>query len=128
MTTSTHSSRSGAKPQQLLVRLPDDLAQRFAQVVPSRQRSRFLLDLLRSELDRESLALAQAAQTLTELESGQPALTAEAAQWVAASLTTDTPDDDADFNAEAFERDFAAAQAQAQNPWPPVSNEAMCIG
>ena len=112
MTTLANSSASATKPQQLLLRLPDDLAQRFAQVVPSRQRSRFLLDLLRSELDRESLALAQAAKTLTELESGHPLLTAETAQWVESPLTTD---DDADFNAEAFEREFAIAQAKAQN-------------
>lgn len=112
MTALTNSSASAAKPQQLLLRLPDDLAQRFAQVVPSRQRSRFLLDLLRSELDRESLALAQAAKTLTERESGQPSLATETAQWVEASLTSDG---DADFNAEAFEREFAKAQVKAQN-------------
>ena len=107
MRTSFPSSPATAKPQQLLLRLPDDLAQRFAQVVPSRQRSRFLLDLLRTELDRESQALAQAAQTLTALESGQTTLTAESAQWVDASLT---PDDDPDFNADLFEREFAQAQ------------------
>lgn len=111
MTALAQPSASAAKQQQLLLRLPDDLAQRFAQVVPSRQRSRFLLDLLRSELDRESLALEQAAKTLTELESGQPSLAAETAQWAEAPLTTD---DDADFNAEEFEREFAKAQAKAQ--------------
>ena len=112
MTYLTDPLSPTAKPQQLLLRLPDDLAQRFAQVVPSRQRSRFLLNLLRNELDRESLALAQAAKTLTELEADRPALTAETAQWVAASLAVD---DDPDFNAEAFEREFAKAQASAQN-------------
>lgn len=111
MTAFANSSGSAAKPQQLLLRLPDDLAQRFAQVVPSRQRSRFLLDLLRSELDRESQALAQAAKTLTELESGHPLVIQETAQWVDASLTSD----DDDFNAEAFEREFATAQAKVQN-------------
>lgn len=68
--------------------------------------------MLRNELDRESLALEQAAKTLTELESNQPALVAETAQWVEASLTTD---DDADFDAQAFEREFTKAQAKAQN-------------
>lgn len=110
MQNSTSHSGSSAKPQQLLLRLPDDLAQRFAQVVPSRQRSRFLLDLLRTELDRESLALAQAAKTLTEQEAGQPQAAAETAQWVNAALTA--ADDDADFNAETFEREFAQAQAK----------------
>jgi hypothetical protein len=93
---------SAPKPRQLLLRLPDDLAQRFAQLVPSRQRSRFLLNLLRTELDRESQALAAAAKTLTAQES---------AQWVEAPLTTD---DDADFDAETFEREFAQAQAAAK--------------
>ena len=112
MTSLAKPSSPAAKPQQLLLRMPDDVAQRFAQVVPSRQRSRFLLDLLRKELDRESMALAQAARMLTELEAGRPALMAETAQWVAASLVGD---DDPDFNAEAFEREFATAQARAQN-------------
>jgi hypothetical protein len=112
MHTLANLSASVAKPQQLLLRMPDDLAQRFAQVVPSRQRSRFLLDLLRNELDRESLALAQAAKTLTELETDNPAVGDENAQWVAASLVGD---DDPHFNAEAFEREFATAQARAQN-------------
>lgn len=112
MPISSASSSSSTKPQQLLLRLPDDLAQRFAQLVPSRQRNRFLLNLLRTELDRESLALEQAAKTLTELESKQPALAAETAQWVEAPLTTD---DDADFDAEAFEREFAQAQSKAKN-------------
>jgi hypothetical protein len=112
MNTSTTRSTSPAKPQQLLLRLPDDLAQRFAQLVPSRQRSRFLLDLLRSELDRESLALEQAAKALTELESDEPGLAADTAQWVGAALTTD---DDLDFDAEDFEREFAKAQQKAHN-------------
>jgi hypothetical protein len=69
MTAALNHPSSVAKPQQLLLRLPEDLSQRFAQLVPQRQRSRFLLDLLRAELDRESQALALAAKTLTELES-----------------------------------------------------------
>lgn len=110
MRTSAPSSASSSKTQQLLLRLPDDLAQRFAQVVPSRQRSRFLLDLLRTELDRESQALAQAAQTLSAQEAGQKTLAAESAQWVDAPLSTD---DDAGFDAATFEREFAQAQASA---------------
>lgn len=111
MTASATHPRPATKPQQLLLRLPDDLAQRFAQLVPSRQRSRYLLDLLRADLDRESQALAQAAMTLNELEAGHPALAAEAAQWTAARLTTN---DDAGFDADAFEREFAAAQTAPQ--------------
>ena len=96
------------KPRQLLLRLPDDLARRFAHVVPSRQRSRFVLDLIRTELDRESAALAKAAQDLTAIESARPRVKAESAKWVAASLTDD---DDAGFDPAKFEREFALAQA-----------------
>lgn len=96
------------KPKQLLLRLPDDLAQRFARVVPTRQRSRFILDLIRSELDRESDALARAAQNLTILETGHPAVAVESAQWVEASMTEH---DDAGFDPLKFEREFAQAQA-----------------
>ena len=96
------------KPKQFLLRLPDDLAQRFARVVPSRQRSRFILDLIRSELDRESDALAQAAKNLTILESGHPAVAIESAEWIAASMTDD---DDTGFDPLRFEQEFAQAQA-----------------
>ena len=114
-TTTTHPT-SAAKPQQLLLRLPEDLSQRFAQIVPQRQRSRFLLDLLRTELDRESQALAHAAKTLTELESTHPNLMAESAQWTSAFLTAEGSDDDANFDAQAFERGFAVAQTKLQTP------------
>jgi hypothetical protein len=112
MTATLNHPSSAAKPQQLLLRLPEDLSQRFAQIVPQRQRSRFLLDLLRTELDRESQALALAAKTLTELESKHASTMNESAQWASAILTTESADDDANFDAETFEREFAAAQAK----------------
>ena len=99
----------GAPTQQLLLRLPSDLALRFAQVVPSRQRSRFLLNLLRSELDRESLSLANVAKKLTASESGQPEILAESDHWIGASLAAH---DDLQFDAAEFEREFALAQAK----------------
>jgi hypothetical protein len=101
-----------AKPQQLLLRLPEDLSQRFAQIVPQCQRSRFLLDLLRAELDRESQSLALAAKTLTELESTDFKTLSESTQWESAILTTGSADEDAKFDAETFEREFAAAQTK----------------
>jgi hypothetical protein len=114
MTATLNHPSSAAKPQQLLLRLPEDLSQRFAQIVPQRQRSRFLLDLLRTELDRESQALALAAKTLTELEFTHPNLLAESTQWTSAILTEESTDDDANFDAQAFERGFAAAQTKLQ--------------
>jgi hypothetical protein len=112
MTATLNHPSSAAKPQQLLLRLPEDLSQRFAQIVPQRQRSRFLLDLLRTELDRESQALALAAKTLTDLDSANTHTVNESAQWANAMLTTESTDDDAHFVAETFEREFAAAQAK----------------
>lgn len=110
--TMTATFNPVAKPQQLLLRLPEDLSQRFAQIVPQRQRSRFLLDLLRAELDRESQTLALAAKTLTELESTDFKTLSETKQWESAILTTGSADEDANFDAETFEREFAAAQAK----------------
>ncbi len=112
MTATLNHPSSAAKPQQLLLRLPEDLSQRFAQIVPQRQRSRFLLDLLRTELDRESQALALAAKTLTDLESTNTHTMNESAQWASAILTTESVDGEASFDAETFEREFAAAQAK----------------
>jgi predicted transcriptional regulator len=113
MHTSTALSGPSSKPQQLLLRLPDDLSQRFAQLVPQRQRSRFLLDLLRSALDKESLALSQAAQTLTSLEQGQVEAHAEATAWLDCSAAS--VDDDA-FDAVLFERECAQAQQTTATP------------
>jgi hypothetical protein len=95
------------KQQQILVRLPDDLASRFAHVVAPRQRSRFLVDLLRRELDRESAELAQAAVRLNEIEAKIPALGADAAEWVNATLIDEG---DADFDADVFMRQFKEAE------------------
>ena len=97
------------KQQQVLVRLPDDLASRFAQVVAPRLRSRFLVELLRRELDRESSELTQAAIRLTELEAQDPQLLTEDGEWHNASLAADA---DEGFDAEVFERQYSEAQAR----------------
>ena len=52
--------------------------------------------------------LALAAQNLTALESGQINVMKESTDWINADMTTD---DDADFNAEIFEREFKQAQS-----------------
>jgi hypothetical protein len=97
-----------SKQQQILVRLPNDLASRFAHVVAPRQRSRFLIDLLRRELDRESAELAQAAMRLNEIEAKSPALAAETYEWASATLVDDG---DADFDADVFLLQFKEAEA-----------------
>lgn len=97
-----------SKQQQVLVRLPDDLANRLAQVVSPRKRSRYLIDLLRRELDRESDELVQAAKRLTEIEAQDPALVAESTEWLDTSLAAEADDG---FDAGVFERQYQEAQA-----------------
>lgn len=93
--------------KQVLVRLPDDLAERLASIVPSRKRSRFLVDLLRKELDRESQALSEAARRLTELEAQDKHLAKEQQLWSGASLVNEVDD----FDHDEFERQLREAQS-----------------
>ena len=95
---------------QVLVRLPEDLAEQFAALVPSRKRSRFLVDLLRRELERESAELSKAAQRLNELESNNTEANTELRDWQGARLV----DDSDEFDAAEFERQFAEAQLKKQ--------------
>jgi hypothetical protein len=95
-----------AKVFQVLVRLPEDMATRFVQVVKPGQRNSYFLELLRRDLDRESNELAQAAQELTALESKNTALHKEDASWLNASLLKG----DDDFDATEFEHQYQAAK------------------
>lgn len=101
-------SAGPAASTQVLVRLPVDLAERFAALVPSRKRSRYLVDLLRRELERESDELSSAAQLLSELESTSPEAEAEMRHWQEAALVQD-PDE---FDESEFERQFLEAQSK----------------
>ena len=92
-----------AKVFQVLVRLPEDVASRFVQLVKPGQRNNYFLELLRRDLDRESDALVQAAQELTALEAKNAALKTEDASWLNASLINS---DDDDFDAAEFERQY----------------------
>lgn len=96
---------------QVLLRLPEDLAARFAHVVPLRQRSRYLIDLLRRDLERESSELAQAAKRLTVLEAKHPAMAAEQTAWLNQRLDADNDDG---FDARIFERQFKQARTREQ--------------
>lgn len=103
--------------QQILLRIPEDLSKRFAQIVPQRQRSSYILNLLRSALDRESLALEQAAQSLTAYEArltNQHLVREETELWLDSPLTQKESVEDAKFDTAAFERDFATAQRKLQ--------------
>lgn len=99
---------STLKQQQLLLRLPNDLACRFAQVVSQRQRSRFLIDLLRRELDRESKELIDAAQRLNLAEHGDKNLVTEGDEWLDGALVTSGDDE---FDAAVFEQQYKMVKA-----------------
>ena len=112
---------------QVLLRLPEDLAARFAHVVPLRQRSRYLIELLRRDLERESSELAQAAKRLTALEAKHPAMAAEQTAWLNQRLDADN---DAGFDARIFERQFKEARTREQQKSrkvPPPAKSARAI-
>jgi hypothetical protein len=120
----TSPSTHKAKVFQVLVRLPEDMATRFVQVVKPGQRNSYFLELLRRDLDRESNELAQAAQALTVLEAKDNHLHKEDAAWLSASLSAallkrdarvsvDMRDDDA-FDATEFERQYQVAKQKRE--------------
>lgn len=102
-------------PKQVLLRLPDDVAEKLARAVPSRQRNRYIVDLLKQDLlakqEAQSRMLAEAADRMNELEAEYPELARESEEWVNAELTESVDAWDPDFDREAFEREFTEAQA-----------------
>ena len=102
-------------PKQVLLRLPDDVAAKLARAVPSRQRNRYIVDLLKQDLlakqEAENRTMAQAADRMNELEAQYPELAREAEEWVNAELTESVDVWDPDFDHAAFEREWAEAQA-----------------
>jgi hypothetical protein len=99
--------------QQILIRLPYDLACQLAKSVPHRGRNQYVVDVLKRELESEKAAhsrmLTEAAIRMNEIEAAHPELVAEALEWDNAKLLDD--DDDDDFDPVQFEREFAIAQA-----------------
>ena len=102
-------------PKQVLLRLPDDVAAKLARAVPTRQRNRYIVDLLKQDLlskqEAESRMLAEAADRMNELEAQYPELARESEKWVNAELTESVDVWDPDFDRETFERELAEAQA-----------------
>jgi hypothetical protein len=101
--------------KQVLLRLPEDLAAQLARAVPPRQRNRYIVDLLtqdlRSKQEAQSRMLAEAADRMNELENQYPELARESEEWVDAELTDSVDAWDPDFDRDAFEREWAEAQA-----------------
>lgn len=102
-------------PKQVLLRLPDDVAEKLARAVPPRQRNRYIVDLLKQDLlakqEAQSRMLAEAADRMNELEATYPELARESEEWVNAELTESVDVWDPAFDRETFEREFAEAQA-----------------
>ncbi len=102
-------------PKQVLLRLPDDVAAKLARAVPPRQRNRYIVELLEktfaAQQETESRMLIEAAERMNKLEAQYPELARETEEWVNAELTESVDVWDPDFDREAFERDFAEAQA-----------------
>lgn len=98
-------------PKQVLLRLPDDVAAKLARAVPPRQRNKFLVDLVRQELEKEDAELVAACEAMNAIEATHPELLAEEKEWLEADLTGSVDDWDPDFDRETFEREFAIAQA-----------------
>ena len=99
-------------PKEVLLRLPEDVAAKLARAVPPRQRNQFLVNLVRQELDKEDAELVAACDAMNAIEAAHPQLITETRQWLDADLTGSVDDWDADFDRDAFEREFAIAQAE----------------
>lgn len=99
-------------PKQVLLRLPDDVAAKLARHVPSRQRNKFLVELVRRELAQEDAELVAACEAMNALEATRPELKMETQEWLNADLTGSVEDWDPDFDRAAFEHEFALAQAK----------------
>ena len=101
-------------PKQVLLRLPDDLAAKLARAVPPRQRNRYIVDLLKHDLqskqEAQSRMLAEAADRMNELEAQYPELARETDEWVNAELTESVDVWDPDFDRTTFEREWSEAQ------------------
>jgi len=98
-------------PRQVLLRLPADVAQNLARRVPPRQRNKFLVDLVRQELDKEDAQLVAACEAMNALEAHNPEFACEGMEWANVALTGSVDDWDPDFDAETFSREAAIAQA-----------------
>lgn len=106
-------------PTKVLLRLPDDVAARLARAVAPRKRNQFLIDLVHRELDKGDQALIDACEALNRVEAANPALRAEAAEWLEADLAASVDKSDPDFDNETFAREAAQAQsALAPKPQP----------
>ena len=69
--------------QQILIRLPEDVAARFKAAVPARQRNKFVADLVTRAVARQDDELARIAAAVTDEERRNPELAQEMRDWEA---------------------------------------------
>lgn len=69
--------------QQILIRLPEDVAIRFKAAVPARQRNKFVADLVATAIARQDDELARIAAAVTDEERRNSDLAQEMRDWEA---------------------------------------------
>jgi hypothetical protein len=69
--------------QQILIRLPEDVAARFRAAVPARQRNKFVADLVAKAILRQEDELSKIAVAVSDEERRNPALAQEMRDWEA---------------------------------------------
>ena len=67
--------------QQILIRLPEDIAARLKAVVPSRKRNQFVLGLVEAAIVEHEAMLRTVARSVTADELGDPELQQEMRDW-----------------------------------------------
>ena len=66
---------------QIIIRLPDEIAQRLRSLVPVRQRNKFVTDLVETAVANREKELEQIAAAVTAEEEGRPAIRQELKDW-----------------------------------------------
>ena len=69
--------------QQILIRLPEDVAARFKAAVPARQRNKFIANLVAGAVASQEDELTRIAAAVTEDERSNPELAQEMRDWEA---------------------------------------------
>lgn len=69
--------------QQILIRLPEEVATRFKAAVPARQRNKFIADLVAKAVARHEDDLSRIAVAVSDEERRNPELAQEMRDWEA---------------------------------------------
>ena len=69
--------------QQILIRLPEEVAAKLKAAVPARQRNKFVAELVATAIARHEDALAKIATAVTNEEKRSPKIAEETRDWEA---------------------------------------------